>query len=277
MRALIWQPGVQYNPGDVVMYQDRTYKNIQGHRSQSDWAPDVVPALWGAGEYVGKTCDDGGHYQGERLQPPENYGSYSRGMGSDSTSQHKEGRRVIEGAGLTAAGALANRYQSSSEWIEDSKRRFEEFRKRGPTAPTAWILVEVGHIPQDAIMAGEDSSGIPQYIARNFHEGGLHIGRASHEGACLSYGGCEIPLTSYEVLIGDARAITWVPSTSGDGTRPVEAGYEADGKPLWIAQARYAGGVLPGKASGWDSGAYVAHNGKENRVMEYNVLVTVNS
>ena len=59
-----WEPGTQYNIGDVVFYQGlldlcalsepwltmRTghqYKIIQPHRSQSDWTPDVTPALWG--------------------------------------------------------------------------------------------------------------------------------------------------------------------------------------------------------------------------------------
>ncbi|KAJ3022747.1 hypothetical protein HKX48_005374 [Thoreauomyces humboldtii] len=37
-----WEPGCQYNAGAVVEYHGSHYKIIQ-----SDWAPDVVPALWG--------------------------------------------------------------------------------------------------------------------------------------------------------------------------------------------------------------------------------------
>ncbi|KAG9104961.1 hypothetical protein FRC07_009678, partial [Ceratobasidium sp. 392] len=42
-----WEPGTQYNIGDEVEYQGVRYKIVQPHRSQGDWTPDVVPALWG--------------------------------------------------------------------------------------------------------------------------------------------------------------------------------------------------------------------------------------
>ncbi|KAH6914167.1 hypothetical protein BKA70DRAFT_1260578 [Coprinopsis sp. MPI-PUGE-AT-0042] len=42
-----WEPGTQYNYNDVVSYNGARYKIVQPHRSQGDWTPDVVPALWG--------------------------------------------------------------------------------------------------------------------------------------------------------------------------------------------------------------------------------------
>ena len=36
----------QYTTGDRVQYQGALYKCIQAHTAQSDWTPDVVPALW---------------------------------------------------------------------------------------------------------------------------------------------------------------------------------------------------------------------------------------
>jgi len=45
--APYWEPGTQYNSGDVVEYEGNHYKIIQPHRSQSDWAPPITPALWG--------------------------------------------------------------------------------------------------------------------------------------------------------------------------------------------------------------------------------------
>lgn len=45
-----WEPDVQYAVGNLRTYPDtderKLYKCVQGHRSQSDWTPDVVPALW---------------------------------------------------------------------------------------------------------------------------------------------------------------------------------------------------------------------------------------
>ena len=41
-----WDADCYYNIGDRVRYDDLLYKCVQAHRSQSDWAPDITPALW---------------------------------------------------------------------------------------------------------------------------------------------------------------------------------------------------------------------------------------
>lgn len=38
--------GVQYQAGDLRAHNGTLYKCVQPHTSQSDWQPDVVPALW---------------------------------------------------------------------------------------------------------------------------------------------------------------------------------------------------------------------------------------
>ena len=35
-----------YEVGDRIRFNDILYKCIQAHTSQSDWTPDVTPALW---------------------------------------------------------------------------------------------------------------------------------------------------------------------------------------------------------------------------------------
>lgn len=40
------QNGVQYNAGDIVQDDDKLYRVVQAHRSQSDWKPSLVPALF---------------------------------------------------------------------------------------------------------------------------------------------------------------------------------------------------------------------------------------
>ncbi|KAG8843156.1 E3 ubiquitin-protein ligase hrd1 [Tulasnella sp. 330] len=180
------------------------------------------------------------------------------------------------------------RYHSSAEWIEDAKRRATELSMWGPKKSINWALVgdsyqlhtlaqllvePAGNIPPTAIQAGQASDGAPLYIARNFHEGGMRkfglngykehdvpidlwwidIGWATRNGASLSWGGAEVPLTTYEVLIGEVYSISWVPSGSVGRGIPIEAGYEADGKPLWAAQVRFGNAVLTGKTAGWDT------------------------
>jgi hypothetical protein len=41
-----WAVGVSYAVGDEVTHQGATYRCRQAHRSQSDWQPQVTPALW---------------------------------------------------------------------------------------------------------------------------------------------------------------------------------------------------------------------------------------
>ena len=38
--------GVSYNNNDRIRYNNILYKCVQAHTSQSDWAPDITPALW---------------------------------------------------------------------------------------------------------------------------------------------------------------------------------------------------------------------------------------
>ena len=41
-----WKTGEQVAIGDIKSYQAKIYEVIQAHTTQSDWTPDVVPALW---------------------------------------------------------------------------------------------------------------------------------------------------------------------------------------------------------------------------------------
>ena len=41
-----WQPGISYTVGNIRRYDDKLYKCIQAHTSQSGWEPDVAASLW---------------------------------------------------------------------------------------------------------------------------------------------------------------------------------------------------------------------------------------
>jgi len=53
----------------------------------------------------------------------------------------------------------------------------------------------------------------------------------------------------------------------------VRAGYEADGRPLYIARARIDGIMTPGKAGSHLSGACIPYGGQERVVEHYEILV----
>ena len=41
-----WQEGVAYKVNDRIRYNEKLYKCVQAHTSQSDWMPTATPALW---------------------------------------------------------------------------------------------------------------------------------------------------------------------------------------------------------------------------------------
>ena len=56
------------------------------------------------------------------------------------------------------------------------------------------------------------------------------------------------------MLVGDSRSVRWVEHSGrldlgSLGARPVEAGRESDGTPLFIAQAQVHNTITPGKIS----------------------------
>ena len=38
--------GIQYKVGDILQDDDKLYRVVQAHRSQTDWRPSLVPALF---------------------------------------------------------------------------------------------------------------------------------------------------------------------------------------------------------------------------------------
>ena len=42
----MWAAGVAYAADDRLRYGEKLYRCVQAHTSQSDWTPDVTPALW---------------------------------------------------------------------------------------------------------------------------------------------------------------------------------------------------------------------------------------
>ena len=41
-----WIAGESVNIGTLRLYEDELYKCVQAHTTQSDWTPDITPALW---------------------------------------------------------------------------------------------------------------------------------------------------------------------------------------------------------------------------------------
>ena len=42
----LWSVGIQVAAGQILRYNDDIYRVIQPHTTQSDWTPDITPALF---------------------------------------------------------------------------------------------------------------------------------------------------------------------------------------------------------------------------------------
>jgi len=300
-----WEPGTQYNIGDIVEFEGHRYKIIQPHRSQSDWSPSITPALWGKLPDIAEHHEERHHEHHEHHEEKpwtehvtqkvevteEEKEKHWYDLSDDRKKKLEVGGGLALGLGAITAGYFAYKEHEKSEeekkaqvwglqnWLKDAQDRTEEFYRHGPKAPTTWVLVHGKNIPKGAIIGGEED-GQPIYVARAFHEGSVQVGKAGpqfEKGAVIGYGHHEIHLDTYEILLGDSQAIRWI---SWEGKlkpyelngRLVEGGYEHDRTPLYVAQARHGNATIPGKASINLDGALLPYGGTEKRENHYSVL-----
>jgi len=309
-----WEPDTQYDIGTYVSFAGIHYKVIQSHRSQSDWMPPNVPAL-----YVRVPVEEGGeehHSYREEHHPPHQPNHPPHDADAQTIMQHHEqqcegkthtsflnlpddkkteleiGGGLLAGVAAIGAGYYAYQHHRKSEeekkahayaltnWLREAQARRDQFNSRGPQGPTTWILCEGHAIPREAIQGGQEEDGKPIYICRAYFEGGVHIGKAAPhfvKGGLIGWGNKEIETSTYEILIGDPRAIRWTPASGqfAQGMlpqyRPIEGGHENDGRPLLVIQSHVGSGVHPGKCQ-IGGHALIPYGGHEKECHEYNVL-----
>ncbi|KZT02362.1 uncharacterized protein LAESUDRAFT_414496 [Laetiporus sulphureus 93-53] len=145
-----------------------------------------------------------------------------------------------------------------------------------------WVAASKDVLPKNCIRhAVHTRDGSSTYVARAFYQGGLHPGKGIDTQCWISYDGKEIwKENNFELLTGHSAAVKWVhvrgafdPVLLGDSV-PVQAGYEANGEHLYVAQAHF------GKGVSWQCGkvklgspAMIPCFGKEHLFQEYLVMV----
>jgi hypothetical protein len=70
-------------------------------------------------------------------------------------------------------------------------------------AKTRWVEGSFGQLPSRAIVGGHEANGDALFICRAPYKGGYHPGkiRAAFRGCNIGYGGKEITINPYDVLI----------------------------------------------------------------------------
>ncbi|XP_061401589.1 uncharacterized protein LOC133337374 [Musca vetustissima] len=157
---------------------------------------------------------------------------------------------------------------------EHAKHNYELLRGPG----YSWVQCEYGQVPANAVVTGHSDDGEPLYIGRGPHCGSLSIGKVHSSHGCLyiPYGGQEISLDHYEILVRDPRDI-WVPSgLHSTPANAVVAGRDTDGSVIYVARALSNGVMVPAKFIPGRCEAYVASDGNEVRTPTVEVLVGIN-
>ncbi|KAJ2349104.1 hypothetical protein IWW50_005131 [Coemansia erecta] len=146
--------------------------------------------------------------------------------------------------------------------------------------PTRWVTATDGYIPPDAVQGGVEKDGSPLFVARAMHKGGLHPGKAAPHiqggGCSIGFGHKEVNVREYQVLTGDASKLRWIKqegALSIQNFKPVDAGHEETGEPLYVGKTMYEGSQQLGKcAPHIKKGMAFAYGHKERTTDNYLVL-----
>ena len=140
-----------------------------------------------------------------------------------------------------------------------------------------WIGSANGHAPAGAVLAGNDKSGEAHYIGRAHHSGSLTPGKIhkSHECLYIGYGGHEVAIRQYEVLVAQQRCeVQWIhceaymPIPHG----AILAGNDVDGSPIFVGRAHHESDHLVAKVIPDKQIAYVSYDGREIPKHNFEVL-----
>ena len=127
-------------------------------------------------------------------------------------------------------------------------------------------------------VGGCESNGAILWVCIAKYKGGVHPGkvRPGFKGCNIPYGGREIAIPSYRVLL----ELSWTGARYSMNSislyrmlqSDLVAGREANGDPLWACRARYEGGFHPGKVRPGFKGCNIPYGGREIAIDDFQLL-----
>lgn len=147
-----------------------------------------------------------------------------------------------------------------------------EKKRHHPRRDLEWVTFDRGDLFPKHMVTGGYQRNPPAtlYVCRVPYRGGVHPGKVFQGNCNFSWGGNEVVTsTGYEVLTS-RHPLHWAAGSYGSVPPfAIEGGYQHDG-PLYICQARYRGGMHPGKL--YKEACLIGWGGQEVGVPEYYVL-----
>ena len=124
-----------------------------------------------------------------------------------------------------------------------------------------------GGLPRNAVRGGNSPFG-PLYICRARYRGGVHLGKAVKGQCLIGWGGREVEVRPFEILVG--HGLHWTRAW-GDSVPPgaVGGGHVSDGE-LFVCRGRHRDGVHPGKL--FHGKCLIGWGGHEVALTNYEVL-----
>ncbi|MEM9485301.1 MAG: DM9 repeat-containing protein [Cyanobacteria bacterium P01_F01_bin.116] len=165
-----------------------------------------------------------------------------------------------------------------------SSAAFAQQQFRWESSNSQSVNTTVSTVPAGAFVAGangpvEPVSDDSLYLCRGEYRNGIHPGKLWKSWCHIGWGGQEVLLDEFEIMVTSPGNMTlsWVPSSTGaqHPTNTIPGGYNDDaegfnGYPLRVCQAEYQGGVHPGKL--WRDLCHIGWGGREITITEYNLL-----
>ncbi|KAH7915199.1 carbohydrate-binding module family 12 protein [Hygrophoropsis aurantiaca] len=241
----LWEPGVQYNYGDEAEYDGVAYKIIQPHRSQSDWTPPIVPALWGRMQGGGhhhhheKQGQWGGDCQAQAPAP-----SYSQEppvqLGQQQSQQQQQVQPTVE--------------ERKKRWYDMDDNRKKE-------------LEIGGGLVAGLALAAAGYYGYKEH-GKNEEEKKAHLWS-------LTNWANEAQARTVQFRNGQLRQpVAWVWNEGKNIPQDAIQGGTERGGPLYICRAYQEGGLMVGKASSeFQKGAVIGYKKEEIHLDKYEILV----
>lgn len=162
---------------------------------------------------------------------------------------------------------MGYRANQNDQYIVYARARKHAYRQ------LLWVNAATGSpVPSHTLIGGEQP-GTKQvlYICRANYLGGMHPGKLQKGKCTFTYHGNEIRTNHYQLLVSNKPA-RWSPASFGKIPPHSILGGNDSGKPLYICQANYQDGRLPGKVIGED--CHIGYEGRVIAIPHYQVLVS---
>lgn len=264
-----WEPGTDYERGDVVKYHGHRFKAIQKHSSLGDWTPGVTPALWGMLE--DDDDDDGRRNEDYRQHESVHVPEYQRPQYQNDQAPYESQHQAASQYQNIPQQQNPNppQYQNDQGFVQQDKppQQQEEEKKPGWFSEHKKEL-EVGGAIATALGLAGVGYGLMKHHEKSVEE------KQAHNWARDNWEkDAQIRTDQYRNGVQHGPA-TWILTHGKDIPHDaIVVGQEHDWT-LYICRAYHEGGKQIGKASqAFQKGAVIGYLHHEVHLDVYEVLV----